>query len=103
MPDADVALEPNVVLSSGVTLFRKECEIVNGETDMEKPLSNNRDDVVKTTGRPIKEGCRISANKKRKPLFFYIFIYMCCFSSFVCSIVFLWCSLLKRGKNLCSN
>ena len=56
VPDVDVALEPNVVLSSSVALFLKECEIfaryLNAEVDMGQPLSDNGDDVVKITRRP---------------------------------------------------
>ena len=76
MPNTNVALESNAVLSSSVTLFLKEYEIVakylNGEVDTGQPLSDNGDDVVKITrrfGRPIK--CfKMFVNKKGKSLFF---------------------------------
>ena len=70
MPDAYVTLQPNVVPSSGVTLFLKECELVSkyltGEADMRQPLSANEDNVVQTTRRHecFKKSFKMSVKKK---------------------------------------
>ena len=57
VPDADVALESNAVLTSSVELFLKELKIVvkylNYKADMRQPLIDNGDDAVKTNRRLI--------------------------------------------------
>jgi len=68
--DVDVALKLNVVPSSVVVLFLKECKFVakylKGEGDTRLFLSENEYDVVQTTrrlGRPRKS-YKMSAKKK---------------------------------------